>query len=171
MMTFKEIYEAVIKELDEKQEEIVLQRIKSYINRGYRELAKKERLERVINRSVENVFTKPDDLIRIIQILDSNNRPLDYSYEGGRIRLNYEGSVSIIYNYVPENLVFDEDLPETNPANIDYIINYAKWLYNLVEEQDEVAKIYKVEYEAMNIVKNNYKMTKTIDIYGNGGED
>ena len=165
-MNFKELTETIIKELDEKQDLNIVTRIKGYINRGYKELAKVEGLEKTARMTITNTFTKPDDLIRIIQILDSNYKPLNFSYEGTRIRTNYEGEITVIYTYIPDPLTNDNDVPETNPANEDYIINYAKWLYNLVEEEQEIAKIYKVEYESMTIVKNNYKMTTTIDIYG-----
>ena len=165
-MNLKELTETIIRELDEKQDETIITRIKGYINRGYKELAKKEELEKATTMNITNTFTKPDDLVKIVQILDKNYRPLDFSYEGTRIRVNYQGEITLIYNYIPENLSNDNDIPETNIANEDFIINYAKWLYNLVEEEQETAKIYKVEYEGMNIVKNNYKMATTIDVYG-----
>ena len=165
-MNFKELADTVIRELDEKQDVELITRIKSYINRGYKELAKAEGLEKTSRKNVTNGFNKPEDLIRIIQVLDSNYKPLNFSYEGQRIRLNYEGEITIVYSYIPDPLINDDDTPETNLANEEYMINYAKWLYNLVEEQEDIAKIYKVEYQNMDIVKNNYKMTTTIDIYG-----
>ena len=165
-MNLKELTETIIRELDEKQDTNIIARIVSYINRGYKDLAKKEELEKTTKMTVSNTFTKPDDLVRINQILDNNYRPIDFSYEGTRIRVDYQGEITLIYTYIPDSLTNDNDIPETNIANEDYIINYAKWLYNLVEEEQEIAKIYKVECESMDIVKNNYKMATTIDVYG-----
>lgn len=165
-MNLLELTDTVIRELDEKQDNNLIERIKSYINRGYRELAKLECLEKTMTLNTKGSFTKPDELIRVIQILDENNRPLSFSYEGTRIRVNYEGKITVIYVYIPDTLLSNEDTPETNIGNEDYIINYAKWLYNIVEEQEDMAKIYKLECQTMKIIKNNHKMTTTIDLYG-----
>lgn len=169
-MQFKELYETIITEIDERVDQALINKIKSYINRGYRELAKREVLEKTLTVNSKGKFFKPDDLIKVLNVVDLEGNPVKYGYEGMYIRTDYTGKLKLIYNYMPDNLVNDKDVPETNIANEDFIINYAKYLYNLVEEQDETAKLHKIEYEGMTLIKNNYRLTKTINVYSGGDE-
>lgn len=113
-MNLGDLIDTVIEDLDEVKTNIPLRdRVKKIINRGYKELAKREGKE------------------------------------------------------LPPNLVKDTDLLLTNEKNIEFIINYAKWLYYLADQDNESAGIFKGEYEGFKIYspKNFSKME---DTYGGG---
>lgn len=165
-MYFSELTETVIMDIDEDiYDTEVLEKVKRYINRGYRELSKKELLETTVNSTISNYrVRKPDNCIRILSV-SVDDVQVKWRLEGLYIYIESEGRAKIVYNYLPDLLVNDDDETETNEGNIEYIINFAKWLYHINEGSTEDAQVFKMEYESMNIITNS-NITKIIDVYG-----
>lgn len=166
-MTFNEIITEVMIDIDERMtDDEVLNKVKRYINRGYKELAKREGLEKVKTmQASEGKIKKPSDSIEIIDVKFENN-PIQFSVEGNYIVTKAgDNEVDIRYCYLPESLEDLEDETITNSANDEFILNYAKWLFFLTEDQDTLARTYKNEYESMQLVINP-REHKIVDVYG-----
>lgn len=164
-MTFKEFIDTFIEDMDEDSDSVFIAKTKRWINRGYKELAKKEELEKIrIVEVVEGGFRKPYDSIKIKEVQYDDN-PIMFKEEGNMVKVGVTGEVKVIYAYLPEPMVDNDDTPLTNPANDEFILNHAKYLYLMTEEELDMAKIYKNENDNFKI--NKYaKITKIIDVYG-----
>lgn len=165
-MTFKEIVETIIGDIDEDIADMVLvNKIKGYVNRGYKELAKRESLEKKITTEIiDGIIKIPSNAIKVYEVL-RGGVPLEFTTQGKSISCNGSGVVDIVFSYVPDKLINDEAILETNIANEEFILSYAKWLYFLSDDQVELAKLYKQEYESFNIVIQS-KIQSITDVYG-----
>lgn len=134
------------------------------INRAYKELAKREELQKVITVTVEdNEVLKPADFLKVVDIRVDDS-PIPYKVEGDKIIVPADGEINLLYQYTPENLVEDTDIPLTNAANDEFIISYAKYLYLMIEEEIDRAQMYKRECDTFSIYKP-LRTTKTINVY------
>lgn len=171
-MLFEEIINTVIVDIDESLSDTTLvNKIKSYINRGYKDLAKKENLEKKKIMTINsNAFKMPSDGFDIVEVLSDGER-IEYALQGRYVALNdtYK-EITLVYNYLPDNLEELEDETETNEANIEYIIAYAKYLYFLSEMLTDDAKICKELMDKFNfVVKDKMaRITKIKNVYGGG---
>lgn len=165
-MTFKRIVETVIGDIDEDiTDSILVNKIKGYVNRGYKELAKREDLEKKITTEiVDGLINLPSNAIKVYGVF-SNGLPLEFSTQGKKIICNNDGEVDVILTYLPDLMENDDDEPVTNVGNEEFILSYAKWLYFLSDDQVELAKLYKEEYESFEIVTQS-KIQSITDIYG-----
>lgn len=165
-MTFKEIVETIIGDIDEDISDMVLiKKIKGYVNRGYKELAKRERLEKKITTEiVDGLINVPSNTVKVYEIL-SNGIPLGFSTQGKKIICNGSGEVDVIISYIPDLMENDDDEPVTSMANEEFILSYGKWLYFLSDDQIELAKLYKEEYESLKITIRG-KIQQITDVYG-----
>ncbi len=165
-MTFKEIFETVIGDIDEDINDMVLvNKIKGYVNRGYKELAKRESLEKKITTEiVDRIISVPSNTIKVYEVL-SYGIPLEFSTQGKKVICNNSGEVDVILTYIPDLMENNDDEPVTNIANEEFILSYAKWLYFLSDDQVELAKLYKQECEVFQVVTQS-KNSNIIDVYG-----
>lgn len=135
------------------------------INRAYKELAKREELQKFITITVENnEIVKPSDFLKVLEV-QVDGEPISFKHEGNKIIIPADGEVNLLYQYIPESLVNDGDIPLTNAANDEFIISYAKYLYLMIEEEIDRAQLYKRECDTFSLVKP-LRMTKTINVYG-----
>lgn len=165
-LNFKGLREVFIEDVDEDITDMeIIGKAKKLINRAYKELAKREGLEKVITSLAENgEMTKPYDLIKVVEIQkDGVAKP--YKMEGKRIVVPFDGEARLIYQYAPDNLQDDDDEPLTNVANEEFIINYAIYLYLMIEEEIDRAQLYKSLCDKFQLFKPA-KMVKTINVYG-----
>lgn len=165
-MTFEEIIEDVMSDIDESMsDEDVLKKIKRFINRAYKELGKREGLEKVKTlQASEGKIKKPSDCIEIFNVKFENN-PIQFWIEGNYIITNVgDAEVEISYTYLPEPLEELDDETVTNSANDEFILNYAKYLFFLIDDQDTLARTYKAEYENIPIVVT-HKFNKIVSVY------
>lgn len=165
-MTFEEIIEDVMNDIDEKMSDTeVVKKVKRFINRAYRELAKREELEKSkILQASEGKVKKPNDSIEVFEVKFENN-PIQFWIEGNYIVTNAgDEEIEVRYRYLPESLEELDDETVTNSANDEFILNYAKWLFFLTDDQDSLARSYKSEYENMSILKAP-KTYKIISVY------
>ena len=154
-MTFEEIIEDVMNDIDEKMSDTeVVKKVKRFINRAYRELAKREELEKSkILQASEGKVKKPNDSIEVFEVKFENN-PIQFWIERNYIVTNAgDEEIEVRYRYLPEALEELDDETVTNSANDEFILNYAKWLFFLTDDQDSLARSYKSEYENMSILK------------------
>lgn len=164
-MAFKELVDIFIEDMDEDNDSVSVAKTKRWINRSYKELALREGLEKIkIVEAINGEFKKPYDCIKIKEI-QCNDSPIIFNQEGNLIKVGISGEVKVIYQYIPEPMVDNEDVPLTNPANDEFILNYAKYLYLMTEEEIDRAQIYKNAYENFKIYKPS-RITKIIDVYG-----
>lgn len=164
-MAFKELVDIFIEDMDEDNDSVFVAKTKRWINRGYKELALREELERVRTiQAIDGVFKKPYDCIKLKEI-QYNGQPIIFTTEGDRVLIGVDGEVKVIYQYIPEPMVDNDDTPLTNPANDEFILNHAKYLYLMTEEELDRAQIYKNAYENFKIYKPS-RITKIIDVYG-----
>lgn len=168
-MTFLELTNTLLTDMDEKNTVTITSKIKGFINRGYRELAKREGLLKKATLTVTTYnATLPTDCIKVSQVL-YDGLAIPFKYLGSIVQTDvFSGSVDVIYNYVPAFMVNDADVPATNLGNEEFIINYAKWLYYLSDGLEDNAAIYKAEIEKMKIIKSP-RINTIIDIYGGLG--
>lgn len=135
------------------------------INRAYKELAKREELQKVISlTAVNNEVLKPADFLKVVEIR-YDGEPITYKLEGDKIIVPADGEVNLLYQYIPESLVNDGDIPLTNAANDEFIISYAKYLYLMIEEEVDRAQLYKRECDTFSLFKP-LRITKAINVYG-----
>lgn len=165
-MTFKEIVETIIGDIDEDIGDMVLvKKIKGYVNRGYKELAKRESLEKKITTEiVDGLINVPSNTVRVNEVL-SNGIPLGFTTQGKKVICNGSGEVDVIISYIPDLMEIDDDEPVTNISNEEFIVSYAKWLYFLSDDQVELAKLYKEEYESFKVTSRG-KIQQITDVYG-----
>lgn len=172
-MTFEELINIVVEDVDEDvSDTVMLKKIRGFINRGYKVLAKKEKLEKTKTYTLtENRFKKPSDFFDIVEITDLNNERVNYLIQGSNIIIkdNVE-EITLVYNYVPDNLEELEDETLTNEANIEFIIEYAKYLYYLSESLLDEAKLIKSNIDTFNFIikTKTSSYIKILDVYGVG---
>ena len=165
-MTFEEIIEDVMNDIDEKMSDTeVVKKVKKFINRAYRELAKREELEKSkILQASEGKVKNTNYSIEVFDVKFENN-PIQFWIEGNYIVTNAgDEEIEVRYRYLPEALEELDDETVTNSANDEFILNYAKWLFFLTDDQDSLARSYKSEYENMSILKAP-KTYKIISVY------
>lgn len=164
-MTLKELIDNAINDVDEDVSDVTLRsRFKRYVNRAYKELARREGIEKNINLiPTQNVVYKPYDLIALHEIR-CNGEPIVFEVTGRVIRVQTDNEIELIYNYLPDALEGEDDETITNPANDEFIGHYAKWLYYNQEGEKENAGIERTEFEGMKLV-TQIRTTNIINVY------
>lgn len=165
-MTFSEILDNILIDIDEEKGDTVLEgKIKKFINRGYKELAKREGLRKIsYNALVDGSCRIPSDCNSVYNVKMENNF-INFRVEGRNIIADFDGDIEINYSYTPVDLEDKEDVPLTNPANEEFILSYAKYLYFLSDSQVELAKLHKIDAESYKIIRKSNNI-KIIDVYG-----
>lgn len=165
-MTFQDIYETIFSDIDEDIADYeLLKKIKNYINRAYIQLAKKEQLDKIVTlKSTNNKFRIPSNSLKVITVTNENN-PIKFSIEGRYIIADYD-EIELKYAFVPDKLEYEDDETLTNESNVEFIINYAKWLYYLSDGLLDEAALFKKEYETMEIIKPLNNVVKVVDVLG-----
>jgi hypothetical protein len=103
-------------------------KLKTYLNRAYKEVAKRELLEKPIDvTAVDGKITKPYDFYYLKKVL-FNNEAISSEEVAGYISVSDDGDMTLIYAYIPVDLT-DNDTPLTNPGNDEAIFSFAKYLY------------------------------------------
>lgn len=165
-MTFGEALNTLFDDLFEKRsDKEVERRLKNYINRGYRELAKRQKLTKIIKVTPSNgIIKKPNGCIKI-NTITVNDMVIDYIENNGRINIDTDNEVEVEYYYLPEMLEDLEDETITNSANDEFILSYAKWLYFMADNMYQDSDMWKREYEALKIIKQPTQIRQILNIY------
>lgn len=167
-MTFKEILDTLLLDCDEDINDVeMVNRLKNYINRGYRELAKRESMDKSVVKTVDNNYiTKPLDLVEVSKVIQ-DGYAIPYEVRGNKIfvRANSTNDVTLVYSYIPELLKSDTDETETNDINSEFILSYAKYLYYVNDGLLEEASLYKNEYENIRIITDSSRVYKIDNIF------
>lgn len=164
-MTFNDLINDVVGDLDEdKSDSDVLTKVKRYINRGYIELAKKECLEKVKTSTVVGgKVACPVGMIRLYHVLEDGT-PIPFEVRGKYIYCDSD-TVQIVYSYIPELLEGLDDETETNPANDEFIVNYAKWKFSEYDGMMDNAIYYRNLVDSHKVIIQS-RIVKTIDVWG-----
>lgn len=167
-MTFGEILDVLFLDCDEDITDVeMMNKFKNFINRGYRELARREQLEKVVYKEVvDGCVYLPYDCVSLTDVKDSYGY-VNYSVEGKKIVIedSEDSVVRIIYNYLPEKLEAEEDELETLDSNSEFIINYAKWLYYVNDSLMEEAAMFKNELENIQISQSRAETNTLVNSY------
>lgn len=164
-MTLTELLDDLLIDIDEDKQDIeIVNKVKRFINRGHKELAKREGLSKTKDLVINDGKAKlPFDCAKVYHCYD-NGINIEFKIIGKYIYANAE-SVTVHYNYIPDNLA-EHDEFETNANNVEFIMLFAKYLYYFSESLSEEAAIFKTEYENYRIEKNKPNIEKIIDVYG-----
>lgn len=165
-MTLDELLENVLLDIDEEKSDlIIVNKLKKFINRGYRELAKREELSKTKDITLINGKCKlPFDCSKVLHAL-VDGKQVEYKVLGRYIYSDND-YLTLFYNYIPDLLENKDDEFETNENNSEFISLYAKYLYYFSESLTEESSIFKMEYEKYKIEKNKPSIEKIIDVYG-----
>lgn len=155
-MTYAEIIDSVLMDIDEdRTDKTVLEKVKSFINRAYMDLAKREGIEKTIKVTPKQGIVKlPEDFSRIFEVTYMGNL-MPYTLRGKEMICNTEKELLLTYNYRPETLINEDDELETSTINSEYIINFAKFLYFSSEQEADQARAAKSELNETFIYAHN----------------
>lgn len=161
MRKLTDLVNTIIEDIDEDKNDSQLVSIfKKYVNRAYKALSKHDKLETSVTvTSTDYKFAKPSDFFKGSKLVYQGKK-IEFYEEGSNIVSEYSGEMTFYYYKVPANLG-DDDTPETNAMNDEYIFAYAKYLYYNLEDDDR-AEIYKRDYETFNIIKPKKKLRFTV---------
>ena len=164
-MTLGEVLENILDDIDEsKSDSAIVSKLTRFINRGYKELAKREYLNKIRLTNLTDGRAKlPYDCYRVLHCYNEGI-PVSYQLKGEYIYADGE-SIELQYCYLPEAIKEKEEF-ETEDCNIEFIVNYAKYLYYLSESLTDEASLFKMEYDKMDIVKKVRGIENIIDVYG-----
>jgi hypothetical protein len=158
--TLLELATRMADDIDEKTTDMAsMAKIKRYINRYYKDVAKRQKENEISVIAIEGVFTKPSYCKKGVQLLykDEKNRllPIDFKEYGSIISTSKNGDLTFIYELDYEALpdLTDDDTPETFAANDEIIMSGAKYIYWKSEDKYNKAEIEKRDYETSNIKK------------------
>ena len=165
-MTLGELLENILLDIDEdKYDTDMTNKITKFINRGYRELAKREGLSKTKEITLTNGKAKiPYDCAKVYRCL-VDNQQAPFTVLGKYIYSDYP-NLTLFYNYVPDLLEYEDEEFETNENNVEFIMLFAKYLYYFSESLTDEAAQFKTEYENYRIEKSKPIIGKIIDIYG-----
>ena len=163
-MTLGELLENILLDIDEdKYDTDMTNKITKFINRGYRELAKREGLSKTKDITLNNCKAKiPYDCAKVYRCL-VDNQQVPFTVLGKYIYSDYP-NLTLFYNYVPDLLEYEDEEFETNENNVEFIMLYAKHLYYFSESLTDEAAQFKTEYENYRIEKSKPIIGKIIDV-------
>lgn len=170
-MTYENFVENILLDLDENvSDSAVVRKIEKFVNRGYKEAAKREGLSKEMDLDiVDGVVSRPGGLIDVISVTQ-NGIPVNFEVFRNYIKVDAQGTVNVLFNYIPDNLEDVDDEPLTNPGNDELIINFAKYLYCMSEYLEDQAAMYKRIVDNFDIVKTNENSVPTfMPIFNIGG--
>lgn len=167
-MKFIELVNLLFDDLFETKNVENERKFRSYINRGYQELNKRENNKKVITGT--SPITIPNDFIKISTVT-VGDMIVPYEITDNKINVNTDVDCEVRYNYSVPQLINDTDILQTNSANSDFILAYAKWIYFMNDNMYEDANYWKKEYESMKIVKKPYRQVKICNVYGGADND
>lgn len=149
--TLLEMVTRVCDELDENTgDPSITSKLKKFINTAYKDVAKREGLEKSISVvAVNNTIPLPTDFYRVSKIY-SGGSIIDYSEETDHIAVDSSGDMALFYFYIPADLG-DNDTPLTNQGNDDSIINFAKYIYLQSDDQYSKAEVHNRDYNTQPI--------------------
>jgi hypothetical protein len=144
----------IYSDVDEKTptDSIILNTIKTFVNRGYKEIAKREKEKQIKVTAIDGKFAKPLHYKQGIQLIYGNT-PIDFDEDDTYITCDYSGDMEFIYEYDYEGLddLIDTTEPFTNKENDEAILSYAKMLYWKKEGKYDKSEVEKRDYETFYI--------------------
>lgn len=146
-MNFGELIKLTYNYIDETDEDEQIEIIvKGAINEAYSILSSKDaRLNRAYIPIINGVATLPEDNIGIVNCtpaLESSDLIID-----NNIITSKTGTLELLYKYVRETLVDDNDEPDIHLLLQYAMVNYACYKYFLYRKKVEVAQSFNNQYE------------------------
>lgn len=163
-MILSEVLNNLLIDLDESNSDSdTVNKLVNFIDRAHKDLAIKEKLNKVVRSNSNNCrVNKPDDLVSINQFY-LNGVSADFSINSDFIETSSDGAVKMDYIFVPETLGMNDDLL-TNYENVEYIYLYCKYQFCMSEGQVEDAANYKSQLNAYKVIPN-FQLKPLIDVY------
>lgn len=156
--TLLELARTVYSDVDEKtpEDSAILATIKTFVNRSYKEVAKREKEKEVEVTAVDGKFTKPDYYKKGIQLVytyEGQKYAIDFEETDTEITCDYDGDMKFIYEYDFESLpdLTDGLSPFTDIGNDEMILSGAKNLYWKKEGKYDKAEVEKRDFETFYI--------------------
>lgn len=127
---------------------VIMKKLKRYINRVYKEVAKRQKEKIADVTSVDGKFAQPTHYKKGIQ-LQYLKTAIDFEEDGTDITCDYSGDMKFIYEFDYESLpdLTDDQEPITDPGNDEIIISGAKYLWWKSENKYNKAEVEKRDYE------------------------
>lgn len=150
--TLTELATTLCIDVDEKTppDSVTLAKAKGYVNRAYKEVAKRQGLEKTVTlASIDSKIEKPVDYYKTVRV-EYQGTPIPNDEEDNYISIGIDAEVSLIYNYLPADLG-DNAEPLTDKANDEAILCNAKYMYLKSDNKHEKAEIEKRDFETMYI--------------------
>lgn len=141
-MILREMLEVVYNAIDETDEDEQVAIIcKNAINEAYSLLCMEDvRLTTSYVPVINGVAEIPNDCAKIVKItpeLDRNDVKV-----GNNIVTNKKATYTILYNYIREPLIYDEDEPDLHLTLHMALVNYACYKYFLHRKRTDVGQMY-----------------------------
>lgn len=166
-MLFAELIEKTNNLIDEIDEDEQIETIvKLALNEAYISLSMVDkRLTRAFLPIINGVCTLPNNLLEVALVkpkLSGKDK-----VEGANILTEKKGVFEILYSYVRERLVNDNDEPDIHESLQYAMIDYACYKYYMHRKKDNMAMLY---YQNYDKVKNEFKFKDDEKLYEAGAE-
>lgn len=136
-------------------------KLTAFMNRAYKEVAKREKLEKVVTLSASDYqILKPADYYRVVRIVQ-NEEQLDFEEQSDYIEVEENGDVDLYYIYIPVDLGVDDE-PLTNPGNDEAILHFAKHLYFKSQDEQDKAEAALRDYSDFNVQARRKKLQVSV---------
>jgi hypothetical protein len=161
--TLLDLATRIADDVDEKTTDAaVMEKIKRYINRFYKDVAKRQKCDEKVVTAIDGIFSKPLYFKKGVQLL-YNDAPIDFQESGTNITCEKSGDLTFIYEIDYESLpdLTDGTEPLTFEANDEIIISGAKYGYWKSEDKYNKAEIEKRDFETSHLKKPIVKISFT----------
>ncbi|MEN6317061.1 MAG: hypothetical protein ABFD25_22740 [Clostridiaceae bacterium] len=158
--TLLDLATRVADDVDEKTTDAtVMEKIKRFINRYYKDVAKRQKYSEVKVTAVDGLFVKPE-YYKIGVQLRYKESPIDFSEDGSNISCEQSGELTFVFEMDYEALLDLTDIqtPVTFVANDEVILSGAKYNYWKSENKYNKAEIEKRDYETAYIKRPIVKL-------------
>jgi hypothetical protein len=147
--TLTDLINTICLDIDEDNtDSLVVSKLTSFVNRGYKELAKKDLIETSSDVVVTDyTIAKPSDYFKVSKIL-YNDLPIKWSDEESNILVDWNGNMTLFYYRIPLDLT-GSSAPVTQQENDEVIIQYAKYLYWQSENKYDKAEAHRRDYQEL----------------------
>jgi hypothetical protein len=161
--TLLDLANRIADDVDEKTTDAaVMEKIKRFINRYYKEVAKRQKNSEVKVIALDGQFSKPVNYKKGVQ-LQYKESPIDFTENVSYITCDQSGEMTFIYEMDYEALpdLTDGTEPFTFEANDEIIISGAKYGYWKSEDKYNKAEIEKRDFETSHLKKPVVKISFT----------
>jgi hypothetical protein len=135
---------------------LTLAKIKTFVNRSYKEVARREKEKEIELDVIDGTFNKPQYYKKGLQLVYTNEGKkyaIDFEEIDTQITCDYSGTMKFIYEYDNQSLpdLTDNEEPFTEKENDEAIMANARYLYWKSEGKYDKAEVEKRDFETSYI--------------------